>query len=75
MTGAMKKKMMRRRVALAIGCLVALGGDGAAGQGAQSCEADGDIRFVCGLGNPEDLVRIPDTPWVVASGMEDDGHL
>ncbi|HCR00473.1 MAG TPA: hypothetical protein DIU48_13700 [Acidobacteria bacterium] len=39
---------------------------------AQACEPDGEVRFVCGLTNPEDLYRIPDTPWVIASGRVSD---
>ena len=36
------------------------------------CEPDGDVSFVCGLTNPEDLYQIPQTPWVVASGRVSD---
>lgn len=28
--------------------------------------------FVTGVSNPEDLMRLPDTPWVVVSGMRSD---
>ena len=28
-----------------------------------------DLRFICGLGNAEDLVRLTGTPWVVASHL------
>lgn len=34
-----------------------------------SCGAVGDVEFVCGLTNPEDLVAVPGTPWIIASGM------
>lgn len=43
------------------------------GQG--SCEPDGQVQFLCGPVSPEDLVEIPDSPWVIVSGMEDDGYL
>lgn len=39
------------------------------------CAPDGDVQFVCGPVSPEDLVLVPDTPWVIAAGMEDDGYL
>ena len=42
---------------------------------AAQCTPDGDIQFVCGPVSPEDLVLVPDTPWVLAAGMEDDGYL
>ena len=33
------------------------------------CESVGEFGFVCGPQNAEDLVRIPDTKWIIASGM------
>ena len=42
---------------------------------AQACESDGSVNFVCGPVNPEDLVSIPKSPWVVVSSMEENGHL
>jgi hypothetical protein len=35
----------------------------------ESCEPLGDVEFVCGPKNAEDLVLVPGTPWIVASGM------
>jgi hypothetical protein len=35
----------------------------------QSCESSGDVSYVCGVKNPEDLVLVPGTPWIVSSGM------
>ena len=43
--------------------------------GAAQCEPDGDLEFVCGPVNPEDLAAVPDSPWVIVSSMADDGHL
>jgi len=40
-----------------------------------NCEPDGDIAFVCGPISPEDLVAIPQSPWIISSGMEDEGYL
>ena len=39
------------------------------------CAPDGDIQFLCGPVSPEDLVTIPESPWVIVSSMEDDGYL
>ena len=33
------------------------------------CPPAGDLMFICGVQNPEDLVLVPDTSWIVASGM------
>ena len=34
-----------------------------------SCESSGGLDFVCGPKNPEDLVLVPGTRWIIASGM------
>src|SRR5262245_33204508 len=34
-----------------------------------SCAPAGGLDFVCGLKNPEDLVLVPGTKWIIASGM------
>ena len=39
------------------------------------CEPDGAVQFVCGPVSPEDLIPIPQSPWVIVSSMEDDGYL
>jgi hypothetical protein len=36
---------------------------------AQSCGPVNGLEFVCGPKNAEDLVRVPGTPWIIASGM------
>jgi hypothetical protein len=48
--------------ALFVGCVF-----GAPAQ--QNCEPSGDVNFVCGVTNPEDLVLVPGSPWVISSGM------
>ena len=35
----------------------------------EDCKADGGVGFICGLQNAEDLVLVPDTDWIIASGM------
>jgi SMP-30/gluconolaconase/LRE-like protein len=57
----------------AIRCVVCLA-IAAAGFGAhaqQGCEPSGDVGYVCGVTNPEDLVLVPGTAWIVSSGMAD----
>jgi hypothetical protein len=55
--------------------LAMLGLLASASPGQGQCDPDGEVRFVCGPVSPEDLVRVPDSPWVLVSGMEDDGYL
>ncbi len=55
---------------LAVVCLAA-----SAGSSDAQCLPDGDVPFICGPVSPEDLAPVPDSPWVLAAGMEDDGFL
>ena len=48
---------------------------GSTGNAEAQCEPDGDVQFACGPISPEDLVVVPDSPWVIVSSMEDDGYL
>jgi hypothetical protein len=34
-----------------------------------ACTPSGGLTFICGVQNPEDLVHVPSTRWVIASGM------
>jgi hypothetical protein len=36
---------------------------------AAGCTPSGGLSFICGVQNPEDLVQVPNTRWLVASGM------
>ena len=55
-----------------VACVVIAGcALGAQAQAQQSCEPSGDVGYVCGVKNPEDLVLVPGTPWIVSSGMAD----
>jgi sugar lactone lactonase YvrE len=36
---------------------------------APSCPPSGGLTFICGVANPEDLVLVPNSRWMVASGM------
>lgn len=42
---------------------------------APACEPAGQYGFVCGLRNPEDLVLVPGTRWIISSGMAPDGAI
>lgn len=39
---------------------------------AESCDPNGEVQFVCGTTNPEDLYQVPGTPWIIASGRVSD---
>ncbi len=43
--------------------------------GAEDCDNDGQVRFICGVVNGEDLVSLPGTQWLIASSMIDEGAL
>ena len=36
---------------------------------AAGCESSGDLHFICGAEQPEDLARVPGTRWLIASGF------
>ena len=42
---------------------------GTAVAGDKDCAASGEYSFVCGLGSAEDLVLVPGTKWIIASGF------
>lgn len=56
---------------LIIAGAVALVGRGASA--AEPCNPVGSLHFVCGAMNSEDLVRVPGTDWIVASGFAGGG--
>jgi hypothetical protein len=41
----------------------------AAAEAVDACAPTDDLNFLCGLGAPEDLVPVPATRWLIASGM------
>jgi SMP-30/Gluconolactonase/LRE-like region len=51
--------------------LVGVAGCALGAQAQQNCEPSGDVAYVCGVTNPEDLVLVPGTSWIVSSGMAD----
>jgi hypothetical protein len=55
-------------VAAITGAALIAGADrGAAQQG--GCSPSGGLSFICGVQNGEDLVLVPDSQWMLASGM------
>jgi hypothetical protein len=46
-----------------------------AGVADDECAASAEYGFVCGPKNAEDLVQIPDTKWIIASGMAPDAAI
>lgn len=59
---------------LGVGLAVALS-LGAAQQGAASCDAVGEVRFICGVISPEDLAVVPGDEWIIASGDQEGGRI
>ena len=41
------------------------------------CPADGRVQFICDVPGAEDLIAVPESPWVLVSSRvsADDGHL
>lgn len=37
--------------------------------GSDACPVDEELAYVCGLQRPEDIVALPEVPWLVASGF------
>ena len=54
-------------------CLVAIAG--AARAADDACAPSGTVQFVCGPKNAEDLVAVPGTKWLIASGMAEGASL
>src|SRR3954471_6500782 len=44
-------------------------------QAPTACAPTNGLNFVCGAQNPEDLVPIPGTRWLIASGMREGAGL
>jgi hypothetical protein len=61
-----------KRLLVAAALAVALGGSpsiDAVQPASASCAPSGGLSFICGVPNPEDLVLVPGTRWLIASGM------
>jgi len=55
-------------VVLASPCISSFGAEEAAP--AVACEPDGNLQFLCGPRNVEDLVRLGSSNWLIGSGMD-----
>jgi hypothetical protein len=42
---------------------------------ASACTNKPGVKFICGPRNAEDLIAVPDSPWIVASGLADSNGL
>ena len=47
----------------------------AADTAADTCAPDGELKFICGVGGPEDLVPLPGGRWIVTGGMAENSGL
>jgi hypothetical protein len=61
--------MKQSIVAAAVACVTASVMAGAQTPKPAPCTPSGGLSFVCGIQNAEDLVLVPNTRWLIASGM------
>ena len=67
---------MQRWLLAAVVVLVACGGSsGDLPVPNADCEADGGVAFICGVINPEDVIAVPGTNFIVASGYGGGGGI
>ena len=70
---------MRTPLALALSLFLSACGespaDGVAGPEAATCDAVGEVQFICNLISPEDLAVVPGADWVIASGDQEGGRI
>jgi len=67
--------MNRILTAIAIASVIGTAAPIVGAQGRANCAPAGGLNFICGVQNPEDLVPIPDSRWLFASGMADGSGL
>src|SRR5262245_24354694 len=61
--------MTRIHVAAILACVTIVGSQSIGHTQSAGCAPSGGLTFICSVQNPEDLVSIPNTRWLVASGM------
>ncbi len=61
--------MKQRLVAIAFACLATAGFLAVAHAQSADCAPAGGLTFICGVQNPEDLVPVPNSRWLLTSGM------
>jgi len=60
---------MKQRILAASLICAAIAGTAVGFAQRAACTPSGGLTFICGVQNPEDLVVVPNTRWIVASGM------
>ncbi len=70
----MKSKLFAALVLLAAAALV-WRVEARAEETKQVCAPGAQFQFVCGLSNPEDIVVVPSSPWIIVSGNKKNGGL
>lgn len=64
----------RARVVLAVAAMAMVWGTAAMAAtpapAAAGCDPDGELRYICGPANAEDLIRLGETRWLITSGMD-----
>lgn len=61
--------MKQTIIGAALACLAIAGSSSTGGAQTAACAPSGGLTFICGVQNPEDLVLVPGTRWLIASGM------
>ncbi|MBF8270066.1 MAG: SGL protein [Gammaproteobacteria bacterium] len=65
----MKNKTEKLKGMFALCCFALLGYSGA-GLAADDCQPDGELNYICGLQNSEDILPLGKTDWLLSSGMD-----
>src|SRR6185295_11330891 len=61
--------MKQTIIGAALACLAIAGPSSTGAAQTAACAPSGGLTFICGVPNPEDLVLVPNTRWLIASGM------
>jgi hypothetical protein len=61
--------MKQTIIAAALTCATIAGSRAIGAAQPAPCAPSGGLTFICGVQNPEDLVPVPNTRWLIASGM------
>jgi len=75
MVGESVNIMQRWRLPSAVILCLSIAVVASFGLRAATCGPEGKVTFICGVTSPEDLVALPGTDWIVASGFESGGAL
>jgi hypothetical protein len=66
---ARNNQMKHTTIAAILACLIIGGSLSMSAGQPEGCAPSGGLNFICGVQNPEDLVLVPNTRWMLASGM------